>query len=138
MSSWVGQYLIKRHNIFVNKVMPKAIGNKSVLTPAIMAHYRNAQPTPDSRSAIAALPGYIVGATDMLRSIWSEREAFADKPALILWGFKDIAFRRKELERWKFELSDFELQEFEDCGHFLAEEAPEKLLLALRAFMKRT
>ena len=138
MSSWVGQYLIRHRNLFVNQVMPRAVGNKTVLTPAVMAHYRNALPTSDARSANAALPGYIVGATDWLDSIWRERAAFADKPALILWGLKDIAFRTKELERWKSELSDVEAHELEDCGHFLAEEAPEKLLLALHAFMRRT
>ncbi len=138
MSSRIGQFLIKRHNIFVNKVMPMAVGDKSVLTPEVMAHYRNAQPRPDARAANVALPGHIVGATGWLGSIWSERAAFAEKPALILWGSKDIAFREKELERWKSELADFELHEFEDFGHFLAEETPEALLPVLRAFMGRT
>ena len=136
MSSWIGQYLIKRHNIFVNMVMPKAVGHRSVLTPEVMAHYRHAQPSPEARAANAALPGYIVGAGDWLRSIWGERAAFADKPALILWGHRDIAFRKKELERWVSALSDFELQEFDDGGHFLAEEAPEKVATALRTFMR--
>ena len=134
MRSWVGQFLIKRFNIFVNKVMPMALGNKAVLTPDVMAHYRNAQPT-GARSACAALPGHIIGATDWLRSIWDERGTFIAKPALIFWGFRDIAFRKKELEVWKSELADFRLHEFEDCGHFLAEEAPERILPALRQFM---
>ena len=138
MSSWIGQYFIKRHNGFVNRVLPMATGDKRVLTPEIMAHYRNAQPTPDARSASAALPGQIVGATDWLRSIWSERAAFAGKPALLLWGLKDLAFRSQEFERWKSELSAFESHEFEDRGHSLAEEAPEKLLPVLRAFFRRT
>ena len=138
MSSWIGQYLIRHRNLFVNKVMPKAVGDRSVLTSEIMAHYRNAQPSPAARAANAALPGYIVGASDWLRSIWDDRAAFADKPALLLWGFKDIAFRKKELVRWKSALSDFELHEFEDCGHFLAEEAPDRVVSALRAFMGRT
>lgn len=138
MSSWLGQYLIKRHNFFVNTVMPKAVGNRNILTPEIMAHYRDAQPSPDMRAANAALPGYIVGASDWLEAIWRERAAFVDMPAFIAWGHKDIAFRKRELERWKSNLSDFELHEFEDCGHFLAEEAPEKLVTALRAFMNLT
>ena len=138
MSSRLGQFLITRRNVFVNKVMPKAVGNKSVLTPEIMAHYRNAQPAPDARLASAALPGHIVGATGFLRSIWSNRAAFVQKPALILWGLKDIAFREQELERWKSELTNFEVHEFEDCGHFLAEEAPRRLVAALRAFLRCT
>ena len=98
MSSWIGQLLIRHRNMFVNKVMPKAVGDRRVLTPEIMAHYRDAQPSPAARAASAALPGYIVGASDWLRSIWDDRGIFTDKPALVLWGLKDIAFRRKELE----------------------------------------
>ena len=137
MASRPGQYLIKRHNIFVNTVMPKAVGERRVLTPEIMAHYRQAQPSPEARAANAALPGYIVGASPWLDSIWRERAAFADKPALIFWGHRDIAFRKKELDRWKTALSSIELHEFENCGHFLAEEAPERLVTALRSFMQK-
>ncbi len=137
MSSRVGQYLLRRHNMFVRMVMPMAVGDRRVLTPEIMAHYRNALPTPDARAAMAAFPGHIVGASDWLRSIWDDRAAFADKPALLLWGLKDIAFRSRELERWKSALRNFELHEFEDCGHFLAEEAPDRVVSALRDFMGR-
>ena len=138
MSSRIGRYLIRHHNLFVNKVMPMAVGDRSVLTPEIMSHYRNAQPAPAARDANAALPGYIVGAGDWLHSIWEDRAAFADKPALLLWGFRDIAFRRKELARWKSVLTDFQLHKFEDCGHFLAEEAPGRVTSSLRAFIQST
>ena len=137
MSSRIGQYLMRRHNMFVNWLIPKAVGDRSVLTREIMAHYRNAQPSRAARAASASLPGYIVGASDWLLSIWEERAAFADKPGLILWGLKDIAFRRKELERWKCALPDHEVHEFEDCGHYLPEEAPDRVVSALRTFMRR-
>ena len=65
-----------------------------------------------------------MGASNWLRSTWRDRAAFSDKPALILWGLKEIAFRRKELERWKSALRDVEVGEFEDRGHFLAEGVP--------------
>lgn len=137
MSSWVGRYLIKRFNIFVNRVLPKAVGRKEVLTPQVMEHYRNAQPTPYARRASAALPGAIVGETGWLGAIWGERKTSTQLPAVILWGLKDIAFRKKEMERWGAELANFELHEFEDCGHFLAEENPEQVLSILSSFMKR-
>ncbi|MYE36352.1 MAG: alpha/beta fold hydrolase [Rhodobacteraceae bacterium] len=137
MSSWIGQYLIRHHNMFVNKVMPKAVGDRSILTPEIMTHYRNAQPSPAARAANAALPGYITGASDWLCSIWGDRGAFVDKPVLLLWGLKDIAFRRKELERWKSELPNHKLYIFEDCGHFLAEEAPDRVISAIRDFLEQ-
>ena len=137
MSSRAGQYLIRRRNLFVNRVMPMAVGDKAVLSPEIMAHYRAAQPTPEARAAAAAFPGHIVGAGAWLGGIWEDRAAFAGKPALLLWGLKDMAFRRKELERWKEALTDRAVHEFADCGHFLAEEAPDHILPPLRAFMAR-
>ena len=118
--------------------MPRAVGDQSVLTPELMAHYRSAQPLPAARAASAALPGYIVGASEWLTSIWQDRAAFADKPALILWGLKDIAFRRKELKRWKSALLDVEVHELEDCGHFVAEEAPGRVVEVLWSFMGRS
>ncbi|MCY4412193.1 MAG: alpha/beta fold hydrolase [Caldilineaceae bacterium] len=137
MSSRLGKYLIKRHNMFVNRVLPMAVAQKEILTAQVMAHYRNAQPTPEARAACAAFPGHIIGATDWLQSLWDDRAAFTAKPALVFWGFKDIAFREKELNRWKAELADIEVHEFKDCGHFLAEEAPDRMLPALHAFMER-
>ena len=134
MRSWLGQYLIKRRNFFVNKVMPMAVGDKSVLTSDVMDHYRNAQP-PGQRAACAALPGHIIGASDWLNAIWEDRRQFTGKPTLIFWGCRDIAFRRKELEIWKNELPTALIHEFEDCGHFLPEEAPDRMLEPLRRFI---
>ena len=82
-----------------------------------------------------ALPGFIVGASEWLQSIWDDRDTFVDKPSLILWGAKDIAFRTKELERWKTEFSQCEAHVFADCGHFVAEEAPHRVLPLLQQWM---
>ena len=136
MRSPLGQYLIKRRNFFVNGVMPRAIGVKSVITDEMMDHYRNAQPSPRERAACAALPGYIVGASEWLASIWSDRAAFVSKPTMILWGEQDIAFRLKELERWQSELVDAQAHQFRDVGHFVAEEAPERIVPLLRDFVR--
>lgn len=65
-----------------------------------------------------------MGASDWLRSIGQDRAAIAGKPALIVWGLKDIALRWKEMERRTSALRDIEVQEFEDCGPLVAEEAP--------------
>ena len=136
MRSPVGQFLIKRFNFFVTQVMPRAVGDKAVLTPGVMRHYREAQPRRE-RAACAALPGHIIGASDWLASIWADRASFADKPALVLWGLRDIAFRPQELQQWRAELMDIQVHEFEDVGHFAAEEASDRVVPLLRDFMHR-
>jgi haloalkane dehalogenase len=136
MASPLGKFLIKQRNFFVNGVMPRAVADRSVFTPEVMAHYRNAQPTAAARAASAALPGHIVGASAWLQEIWEDRSSFTNKASLVLWGAKDIAFRTKELDHWRSELTNAEVHEFADCGHFVAEEVPERILPALGAFMR--
>jgi hypothetical protein len=89
---------LRRCNFFVTRVTPRAVGRKEVLTKEVMAHYIKAQPDPASRAANAAFPEHIVGASDWLREIWNDRASFIGEPALLLWGPKDIGFRRRELE----------------------------------------
>ena len=137
MGGALGRFLITRRNLLVNRVMPAAVGDRTCLTAEVMDHYRQALPTPAARAACAALPRYIVAASDWLRAIWDEREKFAAKPALLFWGHRDIAFRRKELDTWRAALHRYELHEFPDRGHFLAEEAPGELAPLLRRFLSR-
>jgi haloalkane dehalogenase len=51
----------------------------------------------------------------------------AGKPALILWGMKDIAFRARELKRWKSLFPGAEVRTFDDAGHFVQEEKGEDM-----------
>ena len=136
MSSRIGQFLIKRFNFFVNQVMPKAVGRRKALSREVMLHYRKAQPDSQSRAACAAFPGYIIGATEWLDEIWQQRTAFSNKPLLILWGMKDIAFRTNELQVWRETFPHAKTRELADCGHFLAEEAPEIVIPEIQDFLR--
>ena len=73
----------------------------------------------------------------MLTEVWNDRAAFTDKPALLLWGLKDIAFRRKELERWQAELADTQVRELPEHGHFLGEEAPAIVAAEIDGFIRQ-
>ena len=74
-----------------------------------------------------------------LRHGWLATRTFCPvaltETSLVLWGAKDIAFRTKELERWKSELSQCEAHAFADCGHFVAEEAAGEVLPVPQAFL---
>ena len=137
MSSWMGKFMIRHFNIFVDMVLPKAVGDKRVMTKEIMDHYRHAQASAFERNANAALPGYIIGASDWLREIWADKDSFCNKPTLLLWGFKDIAFRRKEFDTWCDTLGDVEAHEFPECGHLIAEEAPQETLELINSFLDK-
>ncbi len=123
----IGRSLIRRANLFARVVMPAAYGDRRILTKRIHEQYLRPLSTPEERSACAALPGQIVGATAWLHALWSRFEALQEKPALIVWGMKDIAFRERELERWMEALPEARVVKLGEVGHYVQEEAPDEL-----------
>ena len=74
-------------------------------------------------------------ASAWIDSLWSARHSFIDKPSLVLWGHKDIAFRPQKLGIWESELTNYETRNFPRCGHFLAEESPDSVSQSIAQFM---
>jgi haloalkane dehalogenase len=122
MGGPLGRFLIKRYNFFVNGVMKQATGDKSRLPKAIHQHYVRPMANPAERKGCWTMPKEIIASTDWLRGLWERRANIANKPTLILWGMKDIAFRKKELETWQELFTDCEVHRLPGVGHFVQEE----------------
>ena len=135
MGSPVGQFWIRCFNVFVNVVLPMSVGDKSVLTPEVMRHYQGPFERVEDRLGQAILPQHILAARSWLGDIWRRRGAFADKPALIVWGGSDIAFRDKELAVWREALGDATVHLHETVGHLVAEEIPDRVVAHMQAFL---
>ncbi len=135
MGGAAGRYLIRRHNFFVEHVLPAAVGRKRVLTPGVMDHYRRPFEFEADRKASWSLPGQIVGAHDWLAQLWARRDRYRHLPFLVLWGERDPAFRQRELARWRRELTRAEVHVFGDVGHSFPEEAPVEALPLIRRFL---
>ena len=135
MSSFIGQFMIRRFNFLINKVVPAAVGVKFALTADVMKHYRGPMLTVSDRAGSADMPRYILEAKEWLADIWSQREKFANKPAIIVWGGADIAYRQKELDIWKSALVDVSTHYYKKVGHMPAEEIPGSVAEHLRAFV---
>ncbi|NPV56086.1 MAG: alpha/beta fold hydrolase [Anaerolineae bacterium] len=131
----VGRWLIRRYHFFANAVVRSVFGDKRKLTPAVHRHYLMPLAVPAERKGNWTFPKEIVGSSEWLGELWQARGALADKKALIAWGMKDIAFREKELKRWAATFPDAKVIRFEDAGHYLAEEKPEELTVAIRELL---
>ncbi|GIX35951.1 MAG: haloalkane dehalogenase [Lysobacteraceae bacterium] len=62
---------------------------------------------------------------------------FADRPCLIGWGLADFVFDRHFLDGFTRALPDAEVHAFEDAGHYVLEDARDRLVPAIRAFLDR-
>jgi haloalkane dehalogenase len=126
------QWAILRRNFFVEKLIPA--GTATTLSAAVMEHYRMVQPTPEARAGVARMPKEILAARPLLERLAREvPDKLGAKPALLVWGMKDIAFRPgTNLPRIRAAFADHELVELPDAKHYIQEDAPERITLAIR------
>lgn len=61
-----------------------------------------------------------------------------EKPALICWGKRDTVVHPGWLENYRRRLPQAEVHELDDAGHFLQEDAHERLVPLLTDFLRRT
>lgn len=61
-----------------------------------------------------------------------------DKPMLICWGMKDFVFDHHFLRMWETHFPDAEVHRFEDCGHYILEDASEEIIPLIKDFLARS
>lgn len=125
------QRQILERNFFVERLMP--IGMARKLTPAEMDHYRQVQPTPVARRGVATMPRQIRAARPLLERLSREVPArLGPKPALLVWGMKDLAFRPKLiLPRMRAAFPDHVVVELAGAKHYIQEDAPDEIADAI-------
>ncbi|MEO8815303.1 MAG: haloalkane dehalogenase [Mycobacterium sp.] len=130
MSSPPLQYAIRRHNFFVNQLIPAVAAHR--LTPQVMAHYRGVQPTPADRVGVARLPREIVAARPLLQRLADEvPTTLGAKRALIFWGMRDPAFRPGMLKKVRAAFADHVFVELPRASHYIQEDAPHEIAQAI-------
>ncbi len=138
MGGAMGRFLIKRFNFFARVVMKQVMGDKSKLPKPIHRHYLEPLKAPQARKGCWTFPREIIGSSEWLEMLWSQRKKIRAIPALLLWGMKDIAFREKELTTWMTVFSDYQAIQFEDVGHFVQEEKGRDLGPLIQKFLTAT
>jgi haloalkane dehalogenase len=116
-------------------VVRMAYGDKSKLTPHIHAHYLKPLPTTQSRKGSWVFPREIIASTDWLAQLWQKRANLTDKPTMLAWGMKDIAFREKELNRWAAVFPQAKVIRYADAGHYVQDEKGSELASQIELFM---
>jgi haloalkane dehalogenase len=135
MGGFVGRALIRRYNFFVKVLMKKMF--QAAIAPSVHQHYVEPLKTPGDRKGCWVFPKQIIGSSNWLAGLWEKRAAIVDKPAVIIWGKKDIAFREIELQKWKSVLTDLEVHEYDNAGHYVQEELGDELCRVLQQHLDK-
>ncbi|MDH5509176.1 MAG: alpha/beta fold hydrolase [Nitrospinota bacterium] len=56
-------------------------------------------------------------------------------PCQIIWGMKDFCFTESYLERWLDFLPQAQVHKFQDAGHFVVEDAHERIIPLMESFL---
>ena len=133
MGGAIGRLLTNRYTAFVNFVMPASMKRRK-LSEIEMAAYRGPFAALGSRTPLYVFPRQITGSKVWLSALEQDVKRF-EGPVGLIWPDRDIAFRGKELERWRRTLPQAEVVRLKRCGHYLWEDAPDECVAHLRAFL---
>jgi haloalkane dehalogenase len=129
----IGAYLIERRNVFVEKIIPGNVKRRK-LAPEVMNAYRGPFPTRDSRRPMHVFPREILGSRPFLADVERGLAKLRDRPALLVWPTKDVAFREPERKRWEQVFPNHRTVILQGAGHYIQEDAPEEIVSAIRAW----
>jgi haloalkane dehalogenase len=131
MSSPPMQRAILRRNFFVERLIPAGTARRP--SAEVMAHYRGVQPSPEARKGVAEMPKQLLAAHPLLDRLAREVPAkLGTKPALLVWGMKDVAFRPgPAIPRMRGTFPDHVIVELPKAKHFIQEDAPDQIAAAI-------
>ena len=135
MGSGFGKFLYERLNFSPRVIMPGAYADRSKLSPAIHSQYLAPFPDRWSRGAVLwTLARALLASGDHYERLWNQRPSLADLPVLVVWGTRDPAFKPSALARWRTAVPHASVVEL-PVGHWPQEEAPDDVILAIRAML---
>lgn len=136
-SAGPGGLLVRRADIFTNVFMRGGIRRKK-LTADERFMYKRPHPTAESRVPVHVMPREIVAARDLLTEVADGLAQVADKPALIVWGDKDPAFREPQRLRWERTFPTHRTEILRGASHFIQEDAPDAIVDAIKRWWPTT
>jgi haloalkane dehalogenase len=134
MGGPIGGFFIRHANAFVNLMVP--VGVKRHRVPReVMQAYRRPFSTKASRLPTRVFAREILGSRAFLQQVADGLERLGERPALILWGDRDVAFRAAERERFERAFPNHRTIILDGAGHFIQEDAPDEIASAIRSWL---
>jgi pimeloyl-ACP methyl ester carboxylesterase len=138
----VGEVLVKGLHMFVRVfVFRVGVVHRERLTADVRHAYLAPHPSWSSRTSVLVFPREIpASGTGPVAELTARLERgleqhFRTKPARIVWAMRDPAFTPAFLQLWRKTFPDAPVTQIDDAGHFLQEDAHERIVPELLAFL---
>ncbi len=139
----LGAFALRCLNLFARAALSMATSKPERMTPAVKAGLLAPY---DSWGHRVAIDGFVKDIPltrrhrtwRVLDSLYRQLPVLADRPIQLIWGMQDWCFRPQCLEMLHSVFSGAEVHRFEDAGHYVIEDAHERIVPILREFLRRT
>lgn len=136
-----GEAFVLKRNGYLEPALLGTTHHNEKLTQPIMDAYRAPFPTPESRLAMLCWSRDIpVQETDVsyaeMKRIEQGLPQFSTIPILLVWGMQDPVLSSAVLHQWQQLYPHAMTHEIADASHFLQEDAAERIVPWIAAFMK--
>lgn len=132
----IGRLFYRRFN-GSSRVILRAAWGSGELADEVHRHYMAPFSSASTRTAPWVLARELLGSSEWYDSWWRRRESISSIPTLVLWGLEDPTFGTEVLDKWEGTLTDATIVTFPDVGHFVPDEAGDRVVEKVREFLYR-
>jgi len=139
----IGEITVRGLNLFSLAALRMAIVHRDRITPEIADRYLAPYDNYANRIGVLRFirdipnrPG--VPSLTVLQTIEASLHRLNENPMIVFWGGQDFCFNDVFLAEWRRRFPNAEVHRFADAGHYVLEDAHERIVPLLREFMMRT
>jgi cis-3-alkyl-4-acyloxetan-2-one decarboxylase len=137
-----GDIAIRGFNVFALAAVNMACKNKERMTDEVRAGYLAPYNNFANRIATLRFVQDIPMSSDALsysviKNIEENLEQFKSLPVMIAWGAKDFVFNDHFLKKWQGIFPDAEVHRVQDAGHYVVEDAHERIIPWIEEFLQK-
>ncbi len=136
----LGPLAVRGLNLFARAALSMAVEKRERMTPAVCAGYLAPYDSWQNRVAVLRFVQDIPlserhRSYQTLLEVEQGLDQFRNSPVLLIWGERDWCFTREFLEEFQRRLPQAETFAIADAGHYVFEDAHERILPRLRRFL---
>lgn len=140
----IGEVLLRGLNAFAGLAVWLGVGHRDRMTRAVRAGYLAPYDNWQNRIAVYRFVQDIPVSADhptraTVDAIDAQLPRFRDHPMLIIWGAKDFVFTVDDfLAGWRKRFPHAEVHVLEDAGHYVVEDAHERIVPLMKEFLENS
>ena len=139
----VGKIAVQGFNLFARAAQNMAVHQSHGISPAAKRGLISPYDSWDNRKAIFEVVKDIPESENHptwkhLRKLEDALPSLADMPIKLVWGMQDWCFQPNCLDKLVEHWPNAEVERIEDAGHWVTEEAQDRVLEVVSDFLKRT